>query len=271
MTVETVTEITIPAEALVDSEFVPVPTPAAEFVPPPAPSVAEVEFVPVPTVPNDVKTTRDVGEQLNAEVNRLVATPAQKRKVAAAQAAADAAALKAQPTPKIVLKFPLYLKLTGDHEGKSGQYGNTVFENGISVHDVSWRRAMNLAVAYNCVADAKTGLDLDPCREGRDYLVDSLSKTWREGLPRLGEAPDAPVRKVVEGEVTKAPSPELKPSDAVTAASIKALLEKALTTKGARYVRQLCETRGVKTARSGEDMVQRLIEHGFTIEEARGL
>ncbi|KAA0573492.1 hypothetical protein [Azospirillum sp. Sh1] len=172
--------------------------------------------------------------------------------------------------------FPTFVRLASDAlTDFTGVLGSIVFKDGISTEPHSYQTVMALAAGGGWpVEDVRTGIRLSPLSEDRAFRVPMASREWNDGMPypdhvefpaARAEAPAAP-----EAPATDAPAEEGLLDAVARAVQVRTALCAVRDAKGARFLRQLCEERGLPTARSGDDMVDTLAGV-LTLDEAKAL
>lgn len=220
---------------------------------------------------------------------------------AATAAIKDAEAEHDCPTPDVdnepvQIVFPTRLVLLHENlVGRTGSVGRFHFVNGVS-ELMSYRDALQFSLNYR-VTDLFTGVYFTPVTQHVAWRASVDTNNWRYGNKlddvvivreeaRANEIlalTTEPVEPITPPVLTNLPTDSEELADepvqldvtqmdarAATMANVSGaneLLGSMRDLYGARFLRQLCEARGLKADRAGDAMILTLVNSGITVAE----
>lgn len=250
----------------------------AELLAEPAEALAEPQEAPVAAEPAEAAAEAvEAVQEAPAEAGE----PAETEAEPAAEAEPDAHVFIKAGDDKPTLMFPRFVALTGGFATFTGEIGGVRFVAGKSVGPVAYNKVASISAGFAQLTDLATGLTLHPVFENKRYAVEWNGRFWTElqAVPAHVEKQradieaggvDLPAAPMHKAQIEALEAAKAEGEDASKQLTVQEVLNAVLAAKGARYIRQVCEDRKVKTARSGEDMVQNLVEV-LTLDEAKAL
>lgn len=203
----------------------------------------------------------------------------------------------------VYLHFPIRLVLTGSLANATRALGNARFVNGIS-DLLDYRAALAIAGNYT-VYELESGVRFHPLGERRLWRVADDTNFWMPGNKKMHKAvlereerredderwqaamrakispveTHEPVEASAVADDSKSspdgadfgPGVDLSHVSAAIAAldEKRAALEALLKKYGARFIRQLAQSRDLKGSHAGAPMIQSLLESGITLDEIK--
>lgn len=165
-----------------------------------------------------------------------------------------------------VVTFPTYFAIiSGIYADFTGDIGGIQFVNGKTRDPHPYRVINSFAAAWSPVEVEVNGVKVEfsPLYENTKYTADPKTKFWNYGQP----IPETFVEVAAIAAVTAAP---VAVEAAASEAAPVAFLEGVVRSKGARYLRQVCESNGLPVSRSGADMIKTLVAN-LSIEQILAL
>jgi hypothetical protein len=202
-----------------------------------------------------------------------------------------------------IVFFPTRLRLVGGRADKTGEVAGIFFHHGVSRRLVDFRQAKHIGTILKARC-AYTGVELTNVSYKNTWVAAAGSTDWhpstRGPLPAgaaereaflaeverdndtLETPPEAPGEPSQENSTQtaadnvsssgEAPSPTEQDTEPKADSALYQKLVEVLANKGAKFVRQLCEARGIEhPGRSGAEMIEALIASGIALSTLKDL